>query len=45
MTIPREGDRVRFYLQMSEKDVMDPTTGKLDSNKVTPEKLIEVCPS
>jgi len=45
MTIPREGDRVRFYLQMSEKDVMDPTTGKLDSSKVTPEKLIEVCHS
>ncbi|KAJ8589553.1 hypothetical protein M405DRAFT_817777 [Rhizopogon salebrosus TDB-379] len=42
MTIPREGDKVRFYLQMSEKDVMDPKTGKLDSLKVTPEKLIEV---
>lgn len=45
MTIPREGDKVRFYLQMSEKDVMDPKTGKLDSLKVTPEKLIEVCSS
>jgi phenol 2-monooxygenase len=44
MTIPREGDNVRFYIQMSEKDVTDPVTGKLDI-KVTPEKLLEVCPS
>ncbi|OJA18319.1 hypothetical protein AZE42_02806 [Rhizopogon vesiculosus] len=42
MVIPREGDKVRFYLQMSEQDVMDPKSGKLDSRKVTPEKLLEV---
>ncbi|KAG2042757.1 FAD binding domain-containing protein [Suillus americanus] len=40
MIIPREGDKVRFYLQMSDKDVMDPETGKIDKRKVTAENLI-----
>ncbi|KAG1774156.1 FAD binding domain-containing protein [Suillus placidus] len=40
MIIPREGDKVRFYLQMSDKDVMDPETGRIDKNKVTAENLI-----
>jgi phenol 2-monooxygenase len=43
MIIPREGDKVRFYLQMSDKDVMDPETGRIDKNKVTAENLINVC--
>jgi hypothetical protein len=42
MIIPREGDKVRFYLQMSDKDVMDPETGRVDKVKVTAEKLIDV---
>ncbi|KAG2742976.1 hypothetical protein P692DRAFT_20810977 [Suillus brevipes Sb2] len=40
MIIPREGDKVRFYLQMADKDVMDPETGRIDKNKVTAENLI-----
>jgi phenol 2-monooxygenase len=40
MIIPREGDKVRFYLQMSDKDVMDPETGRIDKRKVTAENLI-----
>lgn len=43
MIIPREGDKVRFYLQMSDKDVIDPETGRIDKVKVTAENLIEVC--
>jgi hypothetical protein len=42
MIIPREGDKVRFYLQMSDKDVMDPETGRIDKVKVTAENLIDV---
>jgi len=42
MIIPREGDKVRFYLQMSDKDVIDPETGRIDKVKVTAENLIEV---
>lgn len=45
MIIPREGDKVRFYLQMSDKDVMDPETGRIDKAKVTAKNLIDVCPS
>ncbi|KAG1850915.1 FAD binding domain-containing protein [Suillus subluteus] len=40
MIIPREGDKVRFYLQMADKDVMDPETGRIDKRKVTAENLI-----
>ncbi|KAG2075534.1 hypothetical protein BDR04DRAFT_1228533 [Suillus decipiens] len=40
MIIPREGDKVRFYLQMADKDVMDPETGRIDKRKVTSENLI-----
>ncbi|KAG1771531.1 FAD binding domain-containing protein [Suillus occidentalis] len=40
MIIPREGDKVRFYLQMADKDVMDPETGRIDKHKVTAENLI-----
>lgn len=43
MIIPREGDKVRFYLQMADKDVMDPETGRIDKQKVTAENLINVC--
>jgi len=42
MIIPREGDKVRFYLQMSDKDVMDPETGRIDKAKVTAKNLIDV---
>lgn len=45
MIIPREGDKVRFYLQMSDKDVMDPETGRIDKAKVTAKNLIDVRPS
>jgi phenol 2-monooxygenase len=43
MIIPREGDMVRLYIQLSDSDALDTTTGRVDRNKMGPEKLIEVC--
>lgn len=42
MIIPREGDMIRLYVQLADKDALDPTTGRVDKNKMGPEKLIEV---
>lgn len=42
MVIPREGDLVRFYTQLSDTDVVDPLTGRVDKSKVTPQKLVSV---
>ncbi|OJA14166.1 hypothetical protein AZE42_12393 [Rhizopogon vesiculosus] len=41
LIIPREGDKVRFYVQLSDSDVLDPITGRLDKNRMSPEKLLE----
>ncbi|TDL26709.1 hypothetical protein BD410DRAFT_825808 [Rickenella mellea] len=40
MVIPREGDMVRLYLQLAEKDVV--TDGRVDKSKISPEKLMAV---
>lgn len=42
MLIPREGDRVRLYVQLLDEDVVDPATGRVDKNRVTPERILEV---
>ncbi|KAI0730595.1 FAD binding domain-containing protein [Earliella scabrosa] len=42
MIIPREGDLIRLYIQLSDKDVLDPTTRRVDKSKMGPEKLLEV---
>ncbi|KAI8996410.1 FAD binding domain-containing protein [Trametes punicea] len=42
MIIPREGDLVRLYIQLSDRDVVDPTTGRVDKSKMGPEKLLAV---
>ncbi|KAF9233477.1 FAD binding domain-containing protein [Melanogaster broomeanus] len=42
MIIPREGDKVRLYIQLSDRDVIDPLTGRVDKNRMTAEKLLEV---
>ena len=42
MIIPREGDLVRFYTQLSATDVVDPLTGRVDKNKMTPQELVSV---
>jgi len=43
MIIPREGDKVRFYIQLSASDVLDPATGRVNKDRMSPEKLLEVC--
>ena len=42
MIIPREGDLIRLYIQLSDRDVVDPGTGRVDKSKMGPEKLLEV---
>jgi phenol 2-monooxygenase len=42
MIIPREGDLIRLYIQLLDKDVLDPSTGRVDRNKTSPEMLLEV---
>jgi hypothetical protein len=43
MIIPREGDLVRLYIQLENKDIIDPATGRLKKEGMGPEKLLEVC--
>ena len=42
MVIPREGDKVRLYIQLSDKQVIDPATGRVDKSKVSPDHLLQV---
>ncbi|KAI0364365.1 hypothetical protein BV20DRAFT_956369 [Pilatotrama ljubarskyi] len=42
MVVPREGDLVRLYVQLSDRDVVDPATGRVDKSKMGPEKLLQV---
>ncbi|KAF9220325.1 hypothetical protein BS17DRAFT_787540 [Gyrodon lividus] len=42
MVIPRENDQVRLYIQLSGGDAFDPSTGRVDRNRMSPEKILEV---
>lgn len=42
MVIPREGDTVRLYIQLSDRDVIDPSTGRVDKRRMNPQKLLSV---
>ena len=42
MIIPREGDKIRVYIQLSDTDAVDPTTGRIDLGRYGPERLLEV---
>ena len=42
MVIPREGDKVRLYIQLSDKQVVDPATGRVDKSRVTTDNLLQV---
>jgi len=42
MIIPREGDTLRLYQSLNDRDVIDPATGRADMNRCGPEKLLEV---
>jgi hypothetical protein len=41
MVIPREGDMVRLYVQLSDNQVVDPETGRIDKNKTGPIDIFE----
>ncbi|KAJ7251355.1 FAD binding domain-containing protein [Mycena rebaudengoi] len=42
MVIPREGDKVRLYIQLEGKDAVDAKSGRVDKLKFGPLKLLEV---
>jgi len=42
MVIPREGDKIRVYIQLSDTDAVDPETGRVDLGRYGPERLLEV---
>jgi hypothetical protein len=42
MVIPREGDKIRLYIQLSDTDAVDPETGRVNLGRYGPERLLEV---
>ncbi|PIL30414.1 hypothetical protein GSI_07601 [Ganoderma sinense ZZ0214-1] len=41
MFIPREGDLLRLYIQQkADSDIIDPTTGRADKDRTSPEKIL-----
>ncbi|KAJ8473160.1 hypothetical protein ONZ45_g16403 [Pleurotus djamor] len=42
MIIPREGDKVRLYVQLGYTDAVDSSNGRVDMSKANPYKLLEV---
>ncbi len=42
MVIPREGDKIRVYVQLSDTDAVDPATGRIKLDRYGPERLLEV---
>ncbi|KAI0701479.1 FAD binding domain-containing protein [Cytidiella melzeri] len=42
MIIPREGDLIRLYIQLTDTDLVNPETGRVDKDRVGPEKLLQV---
>jgi len=42
MVIPREGDKARLYIQLSDKQVVDPATGRVDKNRVSTDHILQV---
>lgn len=41
MIIPREGDVIRLYTQLTDRDVLD-ANGRVDKSKMGPQQLFEV---
>ncbi|KAI0036198.1 FAD binding domain-containing protein [Vararia minispora EC-137] len=42
MIIPREGDKIRLYIQLTDTDAVDPTTGRINLGLYNPARLMEV---
>ena len=43
MIIPREGDKVRLYIQLDGKNVTNGATMRADKSQMSPHQLLEVC--
>ena len=41
LVVPREGDLVRLYVQLSDMELVDKQTNRVDKAQASPEKLIE----
>ncbi|KAF8715652.1 hypothetical protein AX14_012519 [Amanita brunnescens Koide BX004] len=42
MIIPREDDKIRLYVQVNPKDVINDATGRVDKAKFSPDKILEM---
>ena len=42
MLIPREDDKIRLYVQLNPKDVINDATGRVDRNKIGPDEILDV---
>ncbi|EIW75095.1 hypothetical protein CONPUDRAFT_85427 [Coniophora puteana RWD-64-598 SS2] len=42
LLVPREEDRIRIYMQLSDKQVLNPETGRVDKDRMGPPQLLEV---
>lgn len=40
--LPREKDRIRIYVQLEVNDVIDPVTGRVAKEKISPEQILKV---
>ena len=41
IVIPREGDKIRVYIQLSDTDAVDPETGRINLGRYGPDRLLE----
>ncbi|KAI0642304.1 FAD binding domain-containing protein [Trametes meyenii] len=42
LLVPRENDLFRLYIELSDADVIDPHTGRLDKDRASPQTIIEM---
>jgi phenol 2-monooxygenase len=42
LLVPREKDRIRVYMQLEDKDIIDPATGRVDKGRIGPDELLQV---
>ncbi|KAH7915247.1 FAD binding domain-containing protein [Hygrophoropsis aurantiaca] len=42
LLVPREADRIRIYMQLADKDVLNPNTGRVDKDKMGAAQLLDV---
>ena len=41
MVIPREDDKIRLYVQLNPKDIINDATGRVDRTKYGPDEILE----